>query len=82
MPKREGPYVVITNRSPTTYDIADPASPDQPLGTYHVSALKTYYEPQVKRDTGPVAPLKRRGRPKKINPGSSSGRHQSQRGSL
>ncbi|GFW56327.1 transposon Tf2-9 polyprotein [Trichonephila clavipes] len=42
MPKREGPYLILTLRSPVTYEIADPANPDQVLGTYHVSALKDY----------------------------------------
>ncbi|GFS65665.1 hypothetical protein TNIN_304701 [Trichonephila inaurata madagascariensis] len=44
MPKREGPYLILTLRSPVTYEIADPANPDQVLGTYHVSALKDYQE--------------------------------------
>ncbi|GFX41668.1 transposon Tf2-6 polyprotein [Trichonephila clavipes] len=52
MPKREGPYLILTLRSPVTYEIADPANPDQALGTYHVSALKDYQEPETKRNTG------------------------------
>ncbi|GFW57192.1 transposon Ty3-I Gag-Pol polyprotein [Trichonephila clavipes] len=28
MPKREGPYLILTLRSPVTYEIADPANPD------------------------------------------------------
>lgn len=75
MPKREGPYLILTLRSPTTYEIADPANPDQVLGTYHVSALKDYHEPEVQRDTGPVVPLRKRGRPKKLRPGSEPRRH-------
>lgn len=82
MPKREGPYRILTLRSPTTYEIADPANPDQVLGTYHVSALKEYHQPEAERDTGPVAPLRRRGRPKKTSSGSSPGRLRNQRGSL
>ncbi|GFS52675.1 uncharacterized protein NPIL_646361 [Nephila pilipes] len=65
-----------------TYEIADPANPDQVLGTYHISALKDYHEPGVERDTGPVAPLRKRGRPKKFPPGSESRRQRNQRGSL
>ncbi|GFY74461.1 uncharacterized protein TNIN_28061 [Trichonephila inaurata madagascariensis] len=41
MPKRAGPYLILTLRSPVTYEISDPANPDQALGTYHVSALRT-----------------------------------------
>ncbi|GFX58698.1 transposon Tf2-9 polyprotein [Trichonephila clavipes] len=71
MPKREGLYLILTLRSPVTYKIADPANPDQALGTYHVSALKDYQKPETERNTGSVAPLKKRGRPKKkLSPGS------------
>ncbi|GFV38920.1 transposon Tf2-8 polyprotein [Trichonephila clavipes] len=65
MPKREGPYLILTLRSPVTYEIADPTNPDQALETYHVSALKDYQEPETERNTGFVAPLKKRGRPQK-----------------
>ncbi|GBM20376.1 hypothetical protein AVEN_222087-1 [Araneus ventricosus] len=81
MPKRERPYLVITNSSPTTYDIADPAKPNEVLRTYHSSALRAYELP-VSRDSGTVAPRRRRGRPKKYSAGSSPRRRTSQRGSL
>ncbi|GBN77661.1 hypothetical protein AVEN_128466-1 [Araneus ventricosus] len=81
MPKREGPYLVITNRSPTTYDIADPAKPDEVLGTYHSSALRAYELP-VSRDSRTIVPLRRLGRPKKHSADSSPRRRTSQRGSL
>ncbi|GFX80541.1 hypothetical protein TNCV_3929491 [Trichonephila clavipes] len=71
MPKREAPYLILTLRSPITYEIADPANSDQALGTYHVSALKDYQEPETERNTGFVAPLRKRGRrKKKLPPGS------------
>ncbi|GFT95425.1 uncharacterized protein TNCV_3326881 [Trichonephila clavipes] len=83
MPKREGPHLLLTLRSPVTYEIADPADPDQALRTYHVSALKDYQEPETKRKTGFVAPLRKRGRPKKkLPPGSEPRRQRNQRGSL
>ncbi|GFX96076.1 retrovirus-related Pol polyprotein from transposon 297 [Trichonephila clavipes] len=83
MLKREGPYLILTLRSPVTYEIADPANPDQALGTYHVSALKDYQEPETKRNTGFVAPLRKRGRPKKkLSNGSEPRRQRNQRGSL
>ncbi|GFW35762.1 uncharacterized protein TNCV_4436091 [Trichonephila clavipes] len=82
MPKREGLYLILTLRSPVTYEIADPANPDQALGTY-VSALKDYQEPETKRNVGFVAPLRKRGRPKKkLPPGSEPRRQRNQRGSL
>ncbi|GBN17616.1 Transposon Ty3-I Gag-Pol polyprotein, partial [Araneus ventricosus] len=43
--------------APTTYDIADPAKPDEVLGTYHSSALRAYELP-VSRDSGTIAPLR------------------------
>ncbi|GFT86649.1 hypothetical protein TNCV_1251161 [Trichonephila clavipes] len=49
--QREGPYLILPLRSPVTYEIADPAHPDQALGTYHVSALKDYQEPETERNT-------------------------------
>ncbi|GFX07551.1 uncharacterized protein TNCV_5092621 [Trichonephila clavipes] len=80
MPKREGPYLILTLRSPVTYEIANP---DQTLGTYHVSALKDYQEPETERNTGFVAPIRKRGRPKKkLPPGSEPRRQRNQRGSL
>ncbi|GFV85079.1 transposon Tf2-9 polyprotein [Trichonephila clavipes] len=83
MPKREGPYLILTLRSSVTYEIADPANPDQALGIYHVSALKDYEEPETKRNTGFVAPLRKRGRPKKkLSPGSEPRRQRNQRESL
>ncbi|KAF8794855.1 hypothetical protein HNY73_002777 [Argiope bruennichi] len=78
MLKREGPYLVVTNRSPTTYDIADPAKPDEVLGTYHNSALRAYELP-VARDSGIVSPLRRCGRPKKFCADSSPRRRASLR---
>ncbi|GFX44761.1 uncharacterized protein TNCV_1802421 [Trichonephila clavipes] len=83
MPKREGTYLILTLRSPVTYEIADPANPHQALGTYHVSALKDYQEPETERKTTFVAPLRKRIRPKKkLSPFSEPRRQQNQRGSL
>ncbi|GBO32371.1 hypothetical protein AVEN_22761-1 [Araneus ventricosus] len=66
MPKRERPYLVITNSSPNTFDIADLARPDEVLGTYSSSALRAYELP-VSIDSGTAAPLRSRGRPKKYS---------------
>ncbi|GFT99389.1 hypothetical protein TNCV_3357291 [Trichonephila clavipes] len=83
MPKTEGPYHILALRSPVTHETADPANPDQALGTYYVSALKYYQEPETERNTGFVAPLGKRGRPKKkLSPGSEQRHQRNQRGSL
>ncbi|GFX98761.1 transposon Tf2-9 polyprotein [Trichonephila clavipes] len=83
MPKREGPYLILTLRSPVTYEIADPDNPDQFFGTCHVSALKDYQEPETERSTAFVAPLRKKGcLKKKLSPGSEPRRQRNQRGSL
>ncbi|GFT89998.1 uncharacterized protein NPIL_59191 [Nephila pilipes] len=59
----------------------------KPLEEIAISAFELrededYHEPGVERDTGPVAPLRKRGRPKKLPPGSEPRRQRNQRGSL
>ncbi|GFT06901.1 uncharacterized protein NPIL_537691 [Nephila pilipes] len=49
--KREGPYLEVTNLSPTIYDIANPEKPDDVLGTCHMLAFQEYELP-VSRDRG------------------------------
>ncbi|XP_071044455.1 uncharacterized protein [Parasteatoda tepidariorum] len=64
MPKREGPYIILTQRSPTSYEVAHVDKPNEPLGQYHVSALKKCSD----ENAVPVAPLRKRGRPKTLEP--------------
>ncbi|GIY43796.1 uncharacterized protein CDAR_561081 [Caerostris darwini] len=59
--KRDGPYVILTKRSPLSYKVSNFDSPDTPIGTYHVSALNSF----TGVETTPIAPLRKRGRPKK-----------------
>lgn len=71
MPKRDGPYVIVTTRSPTTFEIANPNDPGKILGKYHISALKPYQErdnhlQQTSERLTPVVPLRKRGRPKRL----------------
>ncbi|GFX16743.1 gag-Pol polyprotein [Trichonephila clavipes] len=61
MPKRDGPYLILTPKSPT-YVIASLANPSEPIATYHTSALT----PVKDINTSPVAPLRKRGRPRKV----------------
>ncbi|GBN26258.1 hypothetical protein AVEN_88688-1 [Araneus ventricosus] len=65
----------------TSYVIANPDNPDEPVGTYHVSALKVFKQDE---SATPVHPLRKRGRPRKtFTSGSSprrSGRRRNQRG--
>ncbi|GBM29949.1 hypothetical protein AVEN_167429-1 [Araneus ventricosus] len=78
MPKRDtfyfyGPYIIVTQRSPTTYGMGSVESPHETLGSYYVSALKLCSNTTSK----PVVPLRQSGRPKRqlnSDPGYSSGR--------
>ncbi|GBL96597.1 hypothetical protein AVEN_207770-1 [Araneus ventricosus] len=42
MPKRDGPSIILTQKSPTSYVISNPDNPNEPVGTYHTTALKVY----------------------------------------
>ncbi|GFX47889.1 retrovirus-related Pol polyprotein from transposon 412 [Trichonephila clavipes] len=80
MPRRDGPYVILTQRSPSSYEIASLDNPGEPLGVYHTSALTPCNNDKVK----PLIPLRKRGRPPKVpqTPGSSSGHCRNQRGRM
>ncbi|GFW83847.1 retrovirus-related Pol polyprotein from transposon 17.6 [Trichonephila clavipes] len=80
MPKRDGPYIIVTQRSPTTYEVANPNNPHEVLGPYHSSSLR----PCIDKEATPVMPLRKRGRPRKDNSAGSSSRTipRNQRGSV
>ncbi|GFV48430.1 retrovirus-related Pol polyprotein from transposon 412 [Trichonephila clavipes] len=83
MPRRDGPYVILTERLqrlPSSYEIASLDNPGEPLGVYHASALTPFNNDKVK----PLIPLRKRGRPPNVpqTPGSSSGRRRNQRGRM
>ena len=63
MPKKDGPYLIISQKSPTTFVIASCEKPNEPLGVYHASALTLFQN--ISQSQSPVVPLKRRGRPRK-----------------
>ncbi|GBL89307.1 Transposon Tf2-11 polyprotein [Araneus ventricosus] len=60
MPRKDGPYVILSQKSPTSFIIARCDEPDEPLGAYHVSALTPFQN--VIQNQSPVVPLRRRGR--------------------
>ncbi|GFW53134.1 hypothetical protein TNCV_3293811 [Trichonephila clavipes] len=64
MPKRDSPYLILTQKSPTSYVIASLTNPYEPIyiATYHTSALTPFKD----MDTSPVAPLRKRDRPRKV----------------
>ncbi|GFT41778.1 retrovirus-related Pol polyprotein from transposon 412 [Trichonephila clavipes] len=62
MPRRDGPYIVLSQRSPLPV-VASCDKPDEPLGVYHTSALTPFLNGTETQS--PVVPLKKRGRPRK-----------------
>lgn len=61
-PKRDGPYVILTQRGPNSYEIATQEQPTQPIGLYHTSSLTLANLTDTEQ---PITPIRRRGRPKK-----------------
>ncbi|GFV49672.1 uncharacterized protein TNCV_1959801 [Trichonephila clavipes] len=57
----DGPYIVLSQRSPTTFVVT---SCDKPLGVYQTSALTPFLNGSETQS--PVVPLKKRGRPRKL----------------
>lgn len=63
-PKRDGPYVIVDQATPTTYRIATVEDPSQVIGHYHASALRRFPFDGEENAPVPVHPLRRPGRPK------------------
>ncbi|GFS75248.1 integrase catalytic domain-containing protein [Trichonephila clavipes] len=57
LPKRDGSYIIVTHRSPTTYEVTNPNNPHQVLGPYHSSALRLC----IDKEATPVMPLRKKG---------------------
>ncbi|GFV74231.1 uncharacterized protein TNCV_2312291 [Trichonephila clavipes] len=60
MPRRDEPYIVLFQRSPTTFVVP---SCDKPLGAYHTSTVTPFLNGIETQS--PVVPLKKRGRSRK-----------------
>ncbi|CAK9811642.1 Activity-regulated cytoskeleton associated protein 1 [Anthophora quadrimaculata] len=69
IPKRDGPYIILRKVGATSYEVAARNKPSEPLGTYHTSALTPCNVEDAKLPDTPVAPLRRRGRPRKSTQG-------------
>ncbi|GFY52517.1 transposon Tf2-8 polyprotein [Trichonephila inaurata madagascariensis] len=61
--RRDGPYIVLSQRFPTTFVVASCDKPDEPLDVYHTSALIPFLNGIETQS--PVITLKKRGRPRK-----------------
>ncbi|GFS54324.1 gag-Pol polyprotein [Trichonephila clavipes] len=57
MPKRDGSYLFLTQKSLISYVITSLVNPSKPIATYHTSASTLFKD----MDTSPVAPLRKRG---------------------
>lgn len=65
-PRRDGPYIIIRNHGPTSYEVAALTSPTVPLGVYHSSAISLYKSNSSENDPpDPVRAIRKQGRPKK-----------------
>ncbi|GFT27034.1 uncharacterized protein NPIL_666711 [Nephila pilipes] len=78
MPHRDSPYVILSQRSPAIFEVANPEDPDVPIGVYHTSGIRPHQGPSTKHLTS----LRKRGRTRKTLPGSSPRRRQDPRGRL
>lgn len=63
-PKRDGPYVILQKRGPSSYENASTDAPSVSIGIHHTSALTPVNKPDGIA-IEPVNPIRRRGRPRK-----------------
>ncbi|KAG8232681.1 hypothetical protein J437_LFUL009928 [Ladona fulva] len=64
-PRRDGPYVVVAKKSPSSFQIARVDNPGTPVGVYHASALHPFTPTYEEGTPLPVHPLRKRGRPRR-----------------
>uniref|UniRef100_A0A6P7GSH1 Uncharacterized protein LOC114340237 n=1 Tax=Diabrotica virgifera virgifera TaxID=50390 RepID=A0A6P7GSH1_DIAVI len=62
-PRRDGPYLILNQLSPTSYELATLTHPDVSIGKYHVSALHPFVEDDSDSPVTPLHELRSRGRP-------------------
>lgn len=67
-PKRDGPYLIMKQCSPTTFELSSLAEPDKIIGKYHSSCLKPFKSnTEDLSSLEPLRPIRGRGRPRKHN---------------
>ncbi|GBL66479.1 hypothetical protein AVEN_105664-1 [Araneus ventricosus] len=66
-------------KAPTSYVTANPDNPNEPVRTYHASALKVYKQDESATQ---VHPLRKHGRPRKTYTSGSSPRRSGSRGGV
>ncbi|XP_028175772.1 uncharacterized protein LOC114363995 [Ostrinia furnacalis] len=70
----------LLRRNEDAFTTNDPNAPDQCLGLYHASALRPFLSPESAPLPSPAAPLRKRGRPKKVAPQAAPAAPLHQRG--
>lgn len=66
-PKRDGPYVVIKKHGSSIYEVSNIHDPEKAIGKYHTSALVRFEKrSEDSPSPRPILPIRRRGRPRKI----------------
>ncbi|GFY49005.1 uncharacterized protein TNIN_437201 [Trichonephila inaurata madagascariensis] len=78
MSRRDSPYVILSQPSPTAFEVASLEDPDVPIRVYHTSSVRPHQDLLSK----PLTPFRKRGRPRKTLPGSSPRWCQGQKGRL
>ena len=64
-PKRDGPYIIIRRHGPASYEVSNPSTPTEIASTYRTFMLTPYKEDNATMPL-PVRPIRKRGRPRKI----------------
>ncbi|KAG5893984.1 hypothetical protein JTB14_004239 [Gonioctena quinquepunctata] len=64
-PRRDGPYIILKQVTPTSFEVAATNKPTISVGKFHVSALRHFIDDVVLADPTSVRPIQGRGRPKK-----------------
>lgn len=70
-PKRDGPYKIRLQCSPTAYELEDMQG--EMIGKYHVQDIYPFHANTAEQPVQPLLPKKKRGRPKKLPVGLASG---------
>lgn len=66
VPKRDGPYRIERKVSPTTYILTHCEPPNEVIGKYHTTDFCRYHSRPGDDQAVPVAPKRKRGRPRKL----------------
>ncbi|KAF8763876.1 hypothetical protein HNY73_022011 [Argiope bruennichi] len=69
MPRKYGPDIILSQKSSSSFVIANCDKPDEPLGVYYASAVTPFQN--ARQNQFPVMPFRKRGRPPKEPPNAN-----------